>query len=261
MKKAQNPINLKGLLVPFMAATLIFTGCSDDDSTTTNNDNTATISEEDAAEAILMTASPDSGGLVLETQEALYILESSPEETNKASEKTTEIEYECGEEYSSSYSLNKENGAYTYNTAYAWEWTVSCTSLNIPADFYFDLTGSTTYTSPRISGSDTFLSQIAVTGINLAADTYAVSQSYTRTGTQTSSVRNQTSFESSISFTTENLAVTKETYKIVSGDLLISFTGKASTGTNVTYSGVLTFNGNQSATLTMGSGTTYELNW
>ncbi|MGS2740985.1 hypothetical protein [Sinomicrobium sp. M5D2P17] len=249
---------------------LLFTcalmSCSDDDRTTEDpfaeitEDPFAEITEEQAAEAMLMAVSPETGGTVVQTQEALYVLEGDPmSHSTHASYQTGD--YECGQIYNATYSGSDTSGSYTFDIDYQWDWTLYCDAQGNPEEFIFDLNGSGYYTTPRMTSDDTNEANIQVSGLNDTEDLYLINEEYTRTGTQESFIRNKNSFSSTITMSTVKLSILKSNYNITSGSMAIAFKGTSSQGNTYSFSGELVFHGNQTATLTLGSGNAYELVW
>lgn len=233
--------------------TLAFTSCSKDDDSA-GGDQTS-ITEEEAAEAITMSVSPESGGMVEITQEAIYTLEEDNSESAKAED------YECGVEYGSAYNISGQSGSISYNASLVWSWIVACGTGVIPSAVDFELTGTSSYSGPRISSDASTSATINIQNLDEGQSSYLVNESFTVTGDMESNVSTINSFDSTIEYTTSDLTVLKSNYNIASGTVYASFVGKASNGNSYDYSGTLVFNGNQTATLTMGSGNTYELAW
>ncbi|GLU42746.1 hypothetical protein [Allomuricauda sp. NBRC 101325] len=250
----KNNFNTKNLLVLGIAAfALTFTSCSkgDDDP---DNAETA-ITEEEAAEAIALSVSPESGGMVEITQEAIYTLEEDNSTSGKAED------YECGVEYGSSYNISGQSGNISYDASLTWSWIVACGTGIIPSAADFDLMGTSTYDGPRLSSDASTTAAINIINLDNSSSSYLVNETFNISGSQESNVSTMNSFTSTIEFTTTNLAILKSNYNITSGTIYASFVGKASNGNSYNYSGTLEFTGNQTATLTMGSGNTYDLAW
>ena len=246
--KRNNPFML-GLAI----MTLTFASCSDDDD---SNDGTETsITEEEAAEAIAMAVSPESGGMVEQTNQAIYTMEEDNSASNKAED------YECGVEYGSSYNISGQSANVTYSASLTWSWIIDCGTGIIPSAADFDLTGTSSYDGPRISSEASTSASINIQNLDDAESSYVVNETFTMAGSQESFVRNENAFTSTIEFTTTDLTILKANYNVASGTVYASFVGKASNGNTYDYSGTLVFTGNQTATLTMGSGNTYNLAW
>ncbi len=212
------------------------------------------ISEEEAVEDITMAILPETGGFIEETQQAIRILDGQ-------NAKTYAEDYECGEEYGASYELSDESGEYSYSLNLQWAWIVDCGDDAIPDFADFNSSGGLTYNSPRLNSTGTTSSELTVENIGNFMGSYLVNQRYVSQGQKESQVRNRQSFESLMEFTTENLNILKSNYAITSGTMTISYRGEAGLGNAYDFSATLEFTGNQTATLTMGSGNEYFLSW
>lgn len=242
---------------PFMLGlavlTLTFASCSKDDDS--NDGPETSITEEEAAEAIAMAVSPESGGMVEQTNQAIYTLEEDNSTANKAED------YECGVEYGSSYNISGQSTNVDYSASLTWNWIVDCGTGTLPVTVDFDLTGTSSYNGPRISSEATIGADITIENLSDGESSYVVNETFSMTGFQESFVNNENAFTSTIEFATTDLTILKANYNVVSGTVYASFEGKASNGNTYDYSGTLVFTGNQTATLTMGSGNTYDLAW
>ncbi|MDF0717156.1 hypothetical protein PY092_13415 [Muricauda sp. 334s03] len=232
---------------------LAMVSCSDDDESTGETDGA--ITEEEAAEAISMSVSPESGGMVEQTSQAIYTIEGTAPESSKVED------YSCGEEYGSSYSISGQSGNITYSANLTWDWIIDCDSDLNPTTADFELTGTVNYDGPRISSDGSTNASMNIINLEKDAPSYLVNESYTVSGSQESFVRNENSFTSSIELSTTDLNILKSNHNVTSGTIYASFVGETSNGNTYNYNGTLVFTGNQTATLTMGSGNTYELAW
>lgn len=252
-------IQSKILIMSLSVIMILFTSCDKDDDNVAETDE-QTITEEEAAEAILMAISPKTGGLVTLTNEAIYLAEGD-ETAGRSTTGTYSYIYNCGESYSNSFTRSYDNGVYIYDASYNWGWVLSCTSDDTPLLFEFDLIGANSYTTPRMTSEDSNEVLLSLSGLDEQTSEYVVSQTYNREGSQTSFVRAQNSFTSTINFETTDLKILKANYTITSGTALAQFNGEVSNGNTYNFSGEITFNGNQTATIRMGSGNTYEVAW
>lgn len=260
--KTRTMKNQSKLLIMLLSILMIsFTSCNKDDDNLSDADS-QTITEEEAVEAIAKAISPETGGFVEQTNEAIYLIEENEvSENSTTTSGTFEDTYECGENYATSFIRSLDNSTHSYNVNYNWDWMLNCTSDDSPLSFTFNLEGGNTYSSPRMSSVDSSDAALSITGLDDAIGEYTINQSYVREGTQTSFVRAQNSFVSTINFETSDLKILKANYNITSGTVLVQFNGEVSNGNIYSFSGEVTFNGNQTATITMGSGNTYNVAW
>ena len=243
------------IILPLLCVSMVlFASCNKDDD---NNSLESSISEEEAAEVIVMAVSPETSGLVEQTSEALIIMEGNSSDYSRA---VSDFDYVCGENYATSFTRDYDNGNYSYSASYNWDWIVNCDGEN-PTDFDFNLEGNNSYTSPRMSSNDSNEASLSISGLDETESEYAINQNYSRSGSQESFVRNQNNFTSTLSFTTSDLKMLKANHNVTSGTMTVAFSGQTSNGNTYDYSGELVFNGNQTATLTMGSGNTYNIAW
>lgn len=202
-----------------------------------------------------MAVSPESGGMVEQTKQAVYTMEDDGSASDKAED------YECGVEYGSSYNISGESANVSYSASLAWSWIVDCGTGTVPLAANFDLEGTAVYDGPRISSEGSTSASINIQNLDGSESSYVVNEEFVYTGSQESFVRNENAFTSTIQFTTTDLTVLKANYNVASGTVGASFVGKSSNGNTYDFSGTLVFTGNQTATLTMGSGNTYNLAW
>lgn len=208
---------------------------------------TDTVSTDDAANAVTEAVTPESAGMVTQTQTATVVVSTG--------------NFNCGVTTDSSFSGASVSGAaVTY--AYSFSSSRMLTFNNdVPQEFAYQFAGSSSYTAPRISSNDSSAGQFTITGLQPAATQYTFNETYIRKGSETSLVGNQLAFASTITIQASNLIVDKSTQQIVSGTATVSISGSTSGGKSFSYTGTLTFNGSQTATLVLGDGNTYSISW
>ncbi|MCQ0111027.1 hypothetical protein [Zhouia amylolytica] len=250
--------NNKTLLVGFAAMTLIFTSCSSDDS---EDQTSMEITEETAANAILTAFSPESGGALAFTMEGVAILEGEST-ANKTTPLAKVGAYECGQEYNTSYSVSEESEDFSVAMDYAWTWMVSCDEMSMPLSAWLSLVGTGVITGPNMAANTNHEATMSISGLEESSDMYTISSEHLIEGVyEVVAEGNEYRFTTSINFITEELMVLKADRTVSSGSLTVSFVGKASNGTSYNFSGTIEFHGNQTGTLTMESGNTYQLSW
>ena len=212
-----------------------------------NNNSSTAVTADDAADAITQTVTPESAGLVAQTQTATVIVSTGS--------------YDCGIEKDTAFTgTNVSGAAITYSYAFASSRLLTCGN-GIPQSFAWNFQGKTSYDAPRISSGDSSKAQFTITGLQPSASQYVFNQSYIRYGSEISKVRNKTSFTSTITIKTTNLTVDKASSSIVSGTASVSISGSTSSGRSFSYSGTITFLGNKQATLDLGNGNKYSITW
>ena len=235
-----------GMMALFMTAGLAITAtsCKKDASTASA---TPAVTVDDAADAVTEAVTPESAGMVAQTQTAVIIVNTS--------------NLDCGQERDTAFGgQNSSGAAVTYSYAFSSSRLLACNN-GIPQQFTYAFSGKTSYDAPRISSADSSQAQFSVTGLQAGANQYVFNESYVRSGSETSKVRNKQSFASKITIQTSDLTVNKSTGLIVSGTASVSISGSASGGASFSYSGTITFLGNKQATLVLGNGNTYSIIW
>jgi hypothetical protein len=112
-----------------------------------------------------------------------------------------------------------------------------------------------------MSSDDKSTGTFTISDFGSASTSYTYNSSYTREGSQVSKVRYKRHFTSKTIITSTNIKVDKATKKILSGEATATISGGASTGESFSYSGTITFNGDQKATLKFQNGSSYSINW
>ncbi|GLB51609.1 hypothetical protein NBRC110019_06480 [Neptunitalea chrysea] len=227
--------------------------CSDND----EGSGTSAEQEEAAAEAIMNAMSPESGGAVTKTDEAVEKA-STIEEASKGMD---EPGISCGVVYADDATLSGTQGGVNYYVTASWNWMLSCTGFGIPETLEMGFASTREYTSTRMSSDDESDGNIKVSGIELLSDAYVVNSNVDNDGTQVFTLGNGYTLSSDISFTIVNLTYDKATMEIVSGTAEVNFSGVFNGASSATYSGTIEFLGNNEALLTMSSGSTYTFSW
>jgi hypothetical protein len=223
-----------------MMGTIILSACSKNEDTTP-----ATVTEEEAAEVVTDAVSGNSGGIAVQA-------------TDATSMATMYSATSCGMSKDTAIARSNISGAMvTYNATAQWHWTLSC----VPARFDYSFAGAVIYDAPRMSSNDSLSSTLSITGLEATSTQYLLSMSSTRKGSQVSKILRKNTFTSTITFTATDLAVDKSTNIILSGTASVNISGASSSGRSFQYAGTVVFTGSKTATLTLGSGVTYNIQW
>lgn len=218
------------------------------------NDNTTTITTDDAADAISYAFESSSGGTADElAQASQYTLNQGYGKTNGLNTLS------CGVPFDSTiaiaYSGANTTASYTHN----WHMLLSCNG-QVPSSLAFEGSYQGNFNSLRMQSSNTGVRTLTVTGLQPSAQEYTFNGSTSRTGSHTSKVRNQNTFDVAIESTLNDITVSKTTYRITGGNGTVTAVCNTSNGTSKTFSGTLVFNSNSTATLTInGSDYTIQL--
>lgn len=239
--KKMKPIKLGFGIMLFLSVILspLVTSCSDDDATT---DTTSSVTEEKAARVMKSSVSSSDGGLSLQTDIAITITIT----TNRSSY--------CGIERDSTISKNRENDNHSYSYTLSWTSLLTCND-NTPSQYDFSFDGTGTYSNSSISSDDKISGAFVVSGLN--TNELVLDQTYSQNGSKTTDDGDH--FTSQVDIETKGVTYDVITRKIKSGSGTISISGKDSNGTDYSYTGILTFEGNDKATIQISGGGTYNI--
>lgn len=235
-KGMKTTLYLKALTVVFFAAIIFISSCKKAE------EAIEMVSEEEAAEAIENSISSESGGLTLQIEQSIAIVNSYIESKN---------DY-CGMSFDSVINIvNPSDTVITYYYNLEWEWVVHCNQYQLPESvvFSYDMEGG--YDAPRMSADDFATQSLVLSGLELSSDYLTYNGSYEREGTCQSKIGEKRSFSSKITFEAINVQVDKATGKLVSGAANVSISAKTSDGKTFSFDGVITFTGGDTATLTL----------
>lgn len=235
MKNVKTNFRMMACLI---VASFLVLSCNKDNNSSASSEP---ISDDDVSTSITEAVVPSSGGMVAQTNEAVVIVNTSSLDMNCGDTKDTAISFSgsTGDSVSYSYNLNVTS-------------TLNCNN-GIPQSFYMSFDGSNSYTSPRISSTDSASGSWNVTGIQASSSSYVFNETYKRSGTQASKIRYDRSISSTISITTSDLTLNKSTGKIVSGTATVSYSGTAGSN-SLSRGGTLTFLGSDEAKLVLDDG-------
>ncbi|NMH27800.1 hypothetical protein [Flavobacterium silvaticum] len=235
----------------FLAATAILGGfilsnCSNDDAATPVNNE-----EQDAVDAITYSVSSESNGLA-------RTMESASAYADEQAVYTENPALECGMPYNSNFTDSFSGTNYSYNYSAARQAELNCTTEGEPATLLYSATYSGTYDTPRMASDDSADASLTISGLETTSASVTFTGSYERNGTQVSKIRNQNTFESTLTYSLDSVVFGKTSHNIESGSAAVTFIGTSSTGNTYNYSGNITFNGDGTATLEI-NGNTYTI--
>lgn len=141
--------------------------------------------------------------------------------------------------------------------ATSWGWMLNCNEQEVPVNLTFSREAIGTYESLRLTSDDRAESDWVLDNL-VFGTAYVLNGTYKREGTQTSKVREQKSFSSTVQFTVTDLSVGKIKRRINSGSAVLLISGQASSGENFSFSGTVEFLGDGAATVTI-NGEVYNI--
>lgn len=187
------------------------------------------------------------GALAVSTQGLAAEAADAADLSDKYVEKSV-FKFDCGQTLDSTVTRNYQNERISAQYTALWQWTVHCNNQQLPTALDFGRQVQGSYASNRLQVSDEAESQWSINQLILGPY-YVLNGSYDRTGTQTSLVREQRSFTSSIRMDVSSLNISKGTRRIESGQAAFTLTGEVSTGERYEIVGQIIFTGNGTATV------------
>ena len=253
--------NTKKLL--FAAATvagimLSFSSCRKDTSSTSSD----TVTEADAAQVTSEAVSPSTGGMASQVSSSAAFYSSASVTGGTVSSVGSKSLYstiECGQTKDSTVSyasVNTTAPAFTYSLS--WQNTLACV---VPSTFTCNFNGKGSYTGLLESSTFTSTGGFVLTGLSASATSYTFSSTYNRQGTTVSKIGNQNTFTHSLTITSSSIIYDKSTQEITSGTATVAITVTSTSGKSWNYGGTLKFLGGKTATITLNSGTVYNISW
>ncbi|MDZ4680992.1 MAG: hypothetical protein SH848_12645 [Saprospiraceae bacterium] len=231
----KNTQNLFGLFLLLMAS-LFVASCNKE------TEELQDVLNEDEIVAVVEGALlADTDGLAAQSEDAVYIAEQYMVKDGLGGGP-------CGETKDSTVSYNYSNPLVTASYNATFVWTLNCNNASIPQSLDFDRTAEGNYETARMLSDDSAVGDWLVENIVTGAN-YVINGTYSRQGSQTSKVRNQNAFTSSLLFGLDDLNLDKGTRRIVSGIASFTLTGNGTAGRSFSYEGDLVFNGNGSVTI------------
>ncbi|MCB0632432.1 MAG: hypothetical protein R2824_07695 [Saprospiraceae bacterium] len=235
----------KLLFLALFAAATLFASCEKESDTPaaeamTDDEAVAMIEGAMALEAEGMTSEIDAA---IELTEIMMV--KSPTNVN------------CGVEQDSSINRTFDSARFSGSLSSTWSWLLNCTAQDVPTDLSFNREASVSYESLRLISDDSSTGGWSMSNLTTGTE-FVFNGNYSRTGSQESKVRNQTSFTSQIDFVLTDLKVGKLKRRINSGTATFSLTGESSTGQSYSITGSIVFLGDGEAEVTI-NGTTYPI--
>jgi hypothetical protein len=227
----------------FLAACLVLaTSCKKNDDTTT----TDAVSNSDAAEVVGSTLSSESGGAVgfIQNSTSAY---SSPSQLLRSAYITKIL-------IDSTFSDTLTSATTSRTIKYKWNFKATLYASNTIDSIVSSHTYMGVFDGPNASSNHQGSGQCTFTCIGSTGNINAnwnAKGTYTRTGTTVKKLDNKT-INHTTNVTYSNVVVNHSTKKIVSGNGIISTSGINGKGDAFNYSGTITFNGNDLATLNIG---------
>lgn len=166
---------------------------------------------------------------------------------------------ECGVASDTSFTKEYSGEVISYGYTLEYGYELSCSSIGIPEslDWLYSCDGIWNGVRFNIDGEST--GSLVVTGLLANSDNYLFNGTISRTQELIQKYRDQKTLISQTVITLEDLTIAKSTQTVIGGTATFATTGVSSTGNSYSYSCVVVFNGDRTATLTFSDGSVYTL--
>lgn len=232
-----------GVVTAFSFGLVLMPGCKKD------KEEEKVITTDDAADVVEYSLSSSSGGM------AEQVSDGSTYAYDQGLKSTSGLE--CGVAFDTTVTRS-HTGTITASFTHNRHYLLSCDAVSNPVSLQYSGSYSGSYDGPRMHSSSSGNRTWTITGLDSVSAQYVYSGSFTHNGEHVSEVRNQYTFNSSLSTSTSNLKVDKTTKRIVGGTSSVNLTCTVSNGNSYSFSGSITFNSDNTATLTL-NGNTYTI--
>jgi hypothetical protein len=241
--KLMNKTTIGKIAVGVMLA-LSLNACKKDSNNTPAN-TADSVSEADAVEMTTDAVASGTGGMTAQVSSSVSLY------------KTVTIN--CGETKDTSIAASSLSGITpSYSISFSWSYVLNC-SGGAPNNLVFNFNGNSNYTGAKMILSGTTKGTFTLSGLPSTASDYTLNYSYTRGGSLTSMIGQQHHYTSSVVITGNNITIDKTTGLIVSGTGTVNIMGTSSSGSSFSFQGSITFNGGNTASLVLNSGTKYTI--
>lgn len=252
---------MKTLKLTLIVPVLLFMVVSCKKSSNTNSTNQSVTSDE-AADMAASAVASNSFGLasiadnVGVNAQTLTSVGTGSQAANSIG--TNVVRQACGTTLSDSISNSGSSSSVTFNYFFKFVRTLNCNASSQPDNLVNTITFKGSFDGPRLTSADAGSSSITIAGLTANATNFVINGTYNRKGSFTSKVGNKATGSSVVDIKVTNLTLSKPARAILSGNATITVSGTAGANT-FSYSGTIVFNGNNQATLTVGT-TVYVIN-
>lgn len=242
---------MKALKFALIVPVLLFAiSCKKNDNNTKNNAN---ISTDVAADMAASAVAANSFGFVsmADNISANAQTNSSPSGQSVNSTATNTTHQACGTTIADSLSFSGDNNSVSFDAFYKFSRTLNCSNNN-PDNMVIAAVYHGNFDGPRLSSSASGSASATISGLGSSATNYTINGNYDRKGSFNSKVGDKESGSSQININASNITLTKPLRSITGGSATITISGTVPAG-SFSFSGTLVFNGDNKATLTVGS--------
>ena len=213
---------------------------------------------------LFITSCSEEGGVILDIQSTALIMGNNAlgKSANSDFENTPNLSaLNCNQIVSHSFQNSNTVGPRTWTITRSRTWALNCDAQNQSVSFDIDGNGTLDFDGPNLSKDINRSFDINISDIEQASDEWLYNANHNRQGVIQSFIGNQNTLNTNLTFGSTDIVVSKITQQIVSGTFQINFTATNSNGNTINRGATVVFNGNQTATVTLNNGTTFDVSW
>lgn len=238
--------NMKTLKISAIAILgLLAAACNDDD----DNKNTAKLTSQEQAEMVASSMG-QSGFAGSAEQSAMYADDAT----------ASGRQQECGYTNEGDFNLGGTFGQISFNLDYNYNVALNCNGSNEPESFSADFDYEGSYNGPRFESDYAGSGDLTITSLGSEDDQFTLNGSYDRSGSFKTKLDGEVQEEGqhSLDIDADDVMISKETHKIMSGSADVSASGSIEGRGSYSFDADVTFNSNGTATIKV-AGDTYTL--
>ncbi|MFN8334457.1 MAG: hypothetical protein U0U09_04965 [Cyclobacteriaceae bacterium] len=224
---------------------LLAAACNDDD----DNKNTAKLTSQEQAEMVASSMG-QSGFAGSAEQSAMYADDAT----------ASGRQQECGYTNEGDFNLGGTFGQISFNLDYDYNVALNCNGSNEPESFSADFDYEGSYNGPRFESDYAGSGDLTITSLGSEDDQFTLNGSYDRSGSFKTKLDGEVQEEGqhSLDIDADDVMISKETHKIMSGSADVSASGSIEGRGSYSFDADVTFNSNGTATIKV-AGDTYTL--
>jgi hypothetical protein len=232
----------------FLSVLVGFVACKDDDDDQPAN----SITSEEAAVIASSSFSSNSSGIN-------SVSAKSADEAADLAEANGRVA-ECGASSNIDFSASSPQGAsITWSFDFSYKFRLNCNADNKPSTVTVDLNYSGDYSGPKLALDYSGIADWDLAGAEENVDRFLLTGLFKRSGSFAQKEGEKKSGSSNIEITLNDVILDKQTHEIISGTASFTLDGTIPDKGAYKYTGVATFQGNDTATLAIG-GDNFTLN-
>lgn len=231
---------------------LIIASCEDD-----NDTDVAQSITDDETQMIITSTMTDQGGEISEIKTT-----AAARDQAKSLDDFTPLEnLSCNESVSISWSNENQVGDRSWSFQNDWSWELICDFQNLEGEYQVNGNGTLDFQGPNLIKQVDKTKDFNLSGFGPSSTVWIYQADHERNANYQFLVGNQNTIDVNIDLLAEDILIDKQTQLITSGTYTIDITRTNSNGNFNSRGAVIVFNGNQTATVTLDNGTTFDISW